>query len=357
MKKTQLKNRVAELYLSGMIGLLFFFYIQLTFATNQIATELKILPYFEAEGEIESGVRVELLAWPSADKVLFGTYINSHLDDDPKYCSEKNPRPDCTKPTFDKTKIFHLYNLITRKTEFNIKNQFYSAQLDAFQNHQSYTYRRCPADKNSKPKVGYSFRYARLKPADGCIREEWSKINKPSSFSYISADGKVLPLDDYVDKSNLPFWAWIDWLNVYVLGPLDSKGYTDDSPTTVNLLSLDGKLNSIVLGQHQLSSIRPTRAGVIAITYPTSNFPVPNENTGLTLWHKQNRYKVADGEHIQNVEVSPNGCHVAYLVPRQVKEVRNSHLQDITYSKLRVINVCEGFGVTEDTNPFALSKN
>lgn len=319
-------------------------------------TTVKLLPYFEAESELDSTDGDELLIWVTPDKVIFGTFINSHLVDDPSYCGDINPRPDCTKPTFDRTKNFLLFDLTNRKTEFNIKNKFYQKQLDAFEQHQSYDFRRCPYDKEYKPNQAFRTRYIRLKSNDGCIREEYDS-KKIDQIFYVRPDGKSIPLEDSTDKDNIRFWAWIDWLNVYILGTHISLTTSSDSagksivisPSTARLFTLDGKLKFVELGGHALSEMRPTRAGMIAGVDVYSNVEI--EKRGLTLWHDGKRYKIADSAY--KTEVSPDGCHVAYLATRRVNEMRNGILRDITYSKLRVIDVCVGFAVEKDANPFA----
>jgi hypothetical protein len=324
-------------------------------AEKLTATEIKILPFIEAEGELDSSDGDELLIWATANKVLFGTYVNSQLVNDPKYCGKDNPRPDCKKLTFDRTKILMVFDISNKKTTFNIKNEFYDSQLELFNQHLNWDTYGC-LNEEREGAVGF----IALKEKDGCIKDvEIDKIKHIHKFSYVRPDGKNFDILERPFGDELRFWTWIDWLKVYLLRNFVSYSTTRkgngesyvSSPSSVILLSpTTGKFDFIEVGENAFSGATITRAGLIASLGAYTK--IPKDQQGLTLIHKNNRYKLAKEELINNTAVSPDGCHVAYLVPKRVDEMRNGYLQDIIYSKLRVIDVCKGFGVAKAANHF-----
>ncbi|HSH96835.1 MAG: hypothetical protein ACAH07_09610 [Methylophilaceae bacterium] len=330
--------------------------ISLVHADQQTETQIKILPFIEADGELDSGKGDELLAWATPEKVIFGTYVNSHFSD--PSCNSQNPRSECKKPTFEKTKILMVFDISTKQTTFNIKNEFQESQLELFNQKLFWDDYSCPYEKKIGSKSNTT--YLALKPKDGCIKEIADDKNVVHKYSYVRPDGKNFFILERQFHDEIRFWSWIDWLKMYLLRTsvtysttTDGKGgsYTVSSPSSFILLSPNtGKFSFIDVGENSFSGATVTRAGVIAELGSYTN--IPKEKQGLTLIHENQRYKIAEEEFIGYTAVSPDGCHVAYLASRRVKEIRNGYNDDIDYSKLRVIDVCEGFGVARDANPF-----
>lgn len=338
------------------ISLLLAISISSTHAENLTTTELKILPYVEAEGELDSMDGDAKLTWISPNKILFGTSVHSGFSD--PSCSKKNPRVECPKATFDRTKIFMVFDTSYKKTTFNIKNEFYDSQLELFNQHRYWDYSGCP-NMSREGTIGY----IPLKENDGCIKEvEIDNVKYIRKFSYVRPDGKNFDLLERQFGDELRSWAWIDWLKAYLLRTSVSLSTTSEgngksyisSPSKVILLSpSSGKFDFVEIGEHEFSGATATRAGIIVYLDSNINNKIGEERQGLTLIKSNKNYIIARQKSINNTAVSPDGCHIAYLVPRRVDEMRNGYLQDIIYSKLRVIDVCEGFSVDKNANPFA----
>jgi hypothetical protein len=123
-------------------------------------------------------------------------------------------------------------------------------------------------------------------------------------------------------STNYSFAHWIDWLGAYMIA--DSA----NAIGTLKILTPDGKLILVEMGElAQLA--RPTRAGIVAAKNSG------NSDSGLRVLYQGQKIKITDGT-VMASEVSPDGCKVAY----------------VTNQKLRVIDVCDIFGVAPDTNPF-----
>lgn len=338
------------------ISLLLAISISSTHAENLTTTELKILPYVEAEGELDSMDGDAKLTWVSPNKVLFGTSVHSGFSD--PSCSKKNPRFECPKATFDRTKIFMVFDTSYKKTTFNIKNEFYDSQLELFNQHRYWDYSGCP-NMNRDGAIGY----IPLKENDGCIKEvEVDNVKHIRKFSYVRPDARSFDILERQWGDELRSWAWIDWLKAYLLRTTVSFSTTSEgngksyvsSPSKVILLSpSSGKFDFVEIGEHEFSGATLTRAGIIVYLDSNINNKIGGERQGLTLIRSNKNYTIATQKWINKTAVSPDGCHVAYLVPRRVDEMRNGYLQDIIYNKLRVIDVCEGFSVDKNANPFA----
>lgn len=343
-------------FLKVLICILLLCNVSLAQAEQYVETSLKILPYIEAEGELDSSEGDALLTWATPNKVLFGTSVHSGFSD--PSCSTKNPRFECPKATFDRTKSFMVFDISNKKTTFNIKNEFYDSQLELFNQHRYWDYSGCP-NMSREGTIGY----IPLKENHGCIKEvEVDNVKHIRKFSYVRPDGKNFDILERQWGDELRSWAWIDWLKAYLLRTGVSLSITSEgngksyvsSPSSVILLSpSSGKFNFVDVGEHEFSATTATRAGVIVYLDSNVNTKREEEWQGLTLIRNNKKYTIARQKSINNTAVSPDGCHVAYLLPRRVDEMRNGYLQDIIYSKLRVIDVCEGFDVAKDANPFA----
>jgi hypothetical protein len=345
---------------SAFLKVLFCIFLQCNILSAQaeqnVGTSLKILPYIEAEGELDSSDGDAKLTWVSPNKVLFGTSVHSGFSD--PSCSTKNPRFECPKATFDRTKIFMVFDISDKKTTFNIKNEFYDNQLELFNQHRYWDYSGCP-NMSREGTIGY----IPLKENDGCIKEvEVDKVKHIRKFSYVRPDGKSFDILERPFGDNLRSWVWIDWLKAYLLRTGVSLSSTSEgngswyvsSPSSIILLSpTSGKFNFVEVGEHEFSGATATRAGVIVYLDSNINNKIEEGKQGLTLIRNNKNYTITKGKWINQTAVSPDGCHVSYLVPRRVYEMRSGYLQDIIYSKLRVIDVCTEFNVAKDANPFA----
>ena len=345
------------LFLLKCLSFFILFYGPSLHAENQTRTELKILPYVEAEGELDSMDGDEKLTWVSPNKVLFGTSGNS-LFSDPS-CNTKNPRLECRKPTLDRTKIFMIFDITNRKTIFNIKNEFYDKQLELFNQQRYWDTDGCP-NLSREGVIGYR----PLRDIDGCIKETESDANKGKGirkFFYVQPNGKSYDLIESTSIYEFRFWSWIDWLKVYLFRTDLSPSATSEgsqssvrSPSSVILLSPDsGKFKFVEVGANDFSGATITRAGLMVYLDSNVNTKLDPEKQGLTLIQGNKRYLIAKEKSINTTAVSPDGCHVAYLSPRRVNEMRNGYLADVIYHKLRIIDICEAFGVAIDANPYA----
>jgi hypothetical protein len=188
-----------------------------------------------------------------------------------------------------------------------------------------------------------------------------------TSYTYVRADGKKIHLKDRPYDDDLGFSVWIEWVNTYVLRQNNSLATTSNgngpssiiSESTALLLSPKGELKTIEMGENSFSLTRPTRAGMLAVTGGYSK--VEKEKQGLTLWREGKRYKIAEGSIILDIEVAPDGCRVAYFVMRPAKEMlhgvngvglKGESVYRKELSKLRVMDICEGFNVSKKANPF-----
>lgn len=324
-------------------------------AENQKSTEQKILPYVEAEGELDSMDGDAKLTWVSPYKVLFGTSVHSGFRD--PSCSTKNPRFECPKATFDRTKIFMVFDISNNKTTFNIKNEFNDKQLELFNQQRYWDTDGCP-NLSKEGVIGYR----PLRENDGCIKVVVSdKVNHDRKFSYVQPNGKSFDLIESSSIYEFQFWSWIDWLKVYLfrtdLSPSTTsevnQSYVRSKSSVVLLSTISGKFKFVDIGENELSAATITRAGLMVYLDSNVNSKLDPEKQGLTLVQGNKLYLIAKEKWINNTAVSTDGCHVAYLSPRLVNEMRNGYLADVIYHKLRVIDICEGFGIARDANPFA----
>jgi len=337
------------------INLFFAISISSAHADKLTATEIKILPYIEAEGELDSMDGDAILTWVSPNKVLFGTSGNSGFSD--PSCNTKNPRLECRKPTFDRTKIFMVFDISNKKTTFNIKNEFYDKQLELFNQQRYWDTDGCP-NLGKEGRVGYR----PLRESDGCIKEVTSdKADHVRKFSYVQPNGKSFDLIESSSIYEFRFWSWIDWLKVYLfrtdLSPSTTsevnQSYVRSTSSVVLLSPISGKFKFVEVGANDFSGATITRAGLMVYLDSNVNTKLDPEKQGLTLIQGNKRYLIAKEKSINITAGSPDGCHVAYLSPRRVNEMRSGYLADVIYHKLRVIDICEGFAIARDANPFA----
>jgi hypothetical protein len=101
------------------------------------------------------------------------------------------------------------------------------------------------------------------------------------------------------------------------------------------------------MGEYSLTHARPTRAGMVAAKNLPDNGTFVTKVYGLYLWRDGQQYQITEG-NVTKTEVSPDGCKVAFYAEHK------NILSRGRIAKLRVIDVCEGFGVAKDANPFAL---
>lgn len=341
-----------HIYLLGLYCICPLITISATNAAEPTASIEKLLPYQEADVELDSIDGDEFLTWASPTKVIFGNYYNSHVRD--PSCETDKPHIECPKIAFDRHKVLMMFDIHSQKITFNIKNQFHQKQMRELERTLSNNYTECPYYKGLDKRA----RHKKLKAADGCLSEEgWienDRITKKSTVFYVDANGKQTQIKESAAFESIPSWAWIDWFDAYILGTgISYDDNAEESETTItNFFSpQQRKLVPITArkGRFRISNIRLTRAGVIANTYSQST---SLESSAVTLWHGTKRYVIARSKNM--LEVSPDGCHIAYLVrTKRVDEMRLGVLRDVVYSKLRVTNVCKAFNVKQDANPFS----
>lgn len=213
--------------------------------------------------------------------------------------------------------------------------------------------KQCPNDNEPLP-IPPQYSLAQLLKAEhGCIRESFSQASFPRAmhYTYFKADGQkielAVPTYDTLGPNR-----WIDWLSAYMFGDsvtinaTNNRDFIPVNTPTIKLLSPEGAFKLVDIGEFGLTNTRPTRAGVVAaINLPESGAFGPRNN-GLYLWQGRQKQQITEG-NVDSIGVSPDGCKVAYC-----SRIRNVMSRKIQNCKLRVIDVCEGFGVNKDANPF-----
>lgn len=205
---------------------------------------------------------------------------------------------------------------------------------------------KCPTDE--RPVSTVKRKHVFLKPEHGCLEGPFSFYGaEDGEWVFFGSDGKKhqlnIPRRDGVGRT-----IWIDWMGTYLLGDsvvkeLSNSGDFNSNVNTPNLrlLNPDGRLLVVPINEWSVTKARPTRAGVIAHWGPAGN-------QGLYIWRNDGIVRVADGGGGDAIEVSPDGCKVAYFA---------DHKPDLFDKKfyvnrLRVLDVCKELGVARDANPF-----
>lgn len=186
-----------------------------------------------------------------------------------------------------------------------------------------------------------------LKTEHGCISEVRSLDYQSYTYSYFRADGQKLDFQLALPSDDIGYGIWVNWLNAYVLGDyvtMSTSGGIPVNTPTIKLFTPEGKLKLVDM-EFGLTHARPTRAGMVAAKNLLESGAFVTKTYGLYLWTDGLKYQITEGT-VDKAEVSPDGCKVAFFVSQRNRLSRGSN------ARLRVIDVCEGFGVAKDANPF-----
>ncbi|NOT15659.1 MAG: hypothetical protein HOP21_08830 [Methylotenera sp.] len=349
-------------------------------ADSNTFEQRKILPYLEAEGEVPSFGAASMV-WLNSEKIIFTTFASSE-----SYRREE--LADKVIHHFDAGSQVVTFNVNTKMTEFYKKGKFFNlkdgvitivlkdvivkgASSENYKellkgplgNEVSETYyqekqmtkpiKQCPNDNEPLPTPPQYSLAQPLKAEHGCIRESFSQASFPRAmhYTYFRVDGQKIELE-MPTYDELGPYRWIDWLNAYLFGDsvtMDISNSRDQIPintATVKLLSPLGGFKLVEMGEFGFTKVRPTRAGMVAAKNLPESGAFGPRNNGLYLWQGRQKQQITEG-NVDNAEVSPDGCKVAYC-----SRIRNVISRKIQNCKLRVIDVCEGFGVNNDANPF-----
>jgi len=201
---------------------------------------------------------------------------------------------------------------------------------------------KCPSDPGPPPPKAIHYM---LRPEHGCLQYPGDNDNKNDHWVYFRSDGKRIELD--VPKIDMWAGKRIPWFGVYMakdsIGKVTS---TDgDRSKTVTMMKPDGTLLTIPMNDFNWYNARPTRAGMIASKVFFKQSP---ELDGMYLLRGNDLIQIVKGIVAVNVlEVSPDGCHVAFSWTWRGASNRDY--------KIRVIDVCRDLGVSPDANPFNTS--
>jgi hypothetical protein len=340
------------------------------------AVQRKILPYLEAEGETTTVIYKPNIAWISPEKVMFGSDVKSSDN------SIENLE-DTSIKFLNKTRQVQLFDIAAIKTEIYKNGQFLSYEDGVVtialkkvrsKNSSAESYdellkgplgeevpitlyhskavklqKQCPMDNETSAPERTSIRL--LRTEHGCIRVPYPFNNNSDPHTYFRADGQKMNLP-IPAGDQIGFAIWIDWLKAYVLGDNvtvnigRTAGVPKNTPT-IKLFYPTGELKLIEMGEYSLTHARPTRAGMVAAKNLPDNGTFVTKVYGLYLWRDGQQYQITEG-NVTKAEVSPDGCKVAFYAEHK------NLLSRGRIAKLRVIDVCEGFGVAKDANPFAL---
>jgi hypothetical protein len=340
------------------------------------SVQRKILPYLEAEGQVNA--RNLQVRWVSPDKVVYQTSLEYKDSSIENY-------PDKGIIHVDQQEQVQLFDTGAKKTEFHTKGHLRSfedgiativltqiisksptvqsydellqgplgeeAPLTKYQSKELKVQKFCPNDNDIIAPKPTTFRL--LKPEHGCIRAPWPLDNNSNgTHTYFRADGQKvnfhIPAYDTIG-----FGIWVDWLQAYILGDNVTKSVGGRIPNaaintpTIKVFYPSGELKLIEMGEYSLTHARPTRAGMVAAKNLPDNGTFVKQVNGLFLWRDGQQYQITEG-NITKAEVSPDGCKVAFYAEHK------NILSRGRSANLRVIDVCEGFGVAKDANPFAL---
>jgi hypothetical protein len=181
-----------------------------------------------------------------------------------------------------------------------------------------------------------------LKAEHGCLQFPDNDASPEKHVVYFRKDGKMLELN--VPRPDISAHRWIEWLGAYLLSEDVIRGANASGHRNqvVPLMKPDGKLLIIPMNEWDLSNVRPTRAGMVVSRWLPD---FSKDLDGIYLWGSSGWLQLAEGYVKPGyLEVSPDGCHVAYFWKWRYAAEKTI--------RLRVIDVCRGMGVSADANPF-----
>lgn len=212
----------------------------------------------------------------------------------------------------------------------------------------------CPNDAASSR--GYPHM---LRSEHGCLLDTSgaSLTSWDTPWVYFRSDGKriVLPL---FKSDGLIGIEWINWLNAYLLGSAGVAEHVEPggviaNKSVVKLMKPDGAVLAVPMNEWGLHLIRPTRAGMIATKLFDER--TPSNYNGIYLWREGEVIQIAEGDvnlsGLARVSVGPDGCQVAYALNEQRHLLWGGSISGDP-DRLRVIDICKGFNLSLDTNPF-----
>lgn len=224
--------------------------------------------------------------------------------------------------------------------------------------------RRCPTDPRPYPPENTShieLRKGRNKPADGCIQTP-NHHTYDGDWTYFRNDEKEVKLPVPYGDELEPYGTWVSWLNTYLMGNALQPSYgrgkrsgggdgTSNSPT-FKLLKPDGGLLILPPEEWGLNNAQPTRAGMaFSLDLPRN----PSDHSGLYLSRDGEMVQIAEGCYIKSstgTSLSPDGCKIAFRC-RQPKPSWPPKIGgNFPPENLRVVDVCKGYHLAPDANPF-----
>lgn len=334
----------------------------------------KILPYIEAEGQADAW-KLQV-RWIDPDKVIYQTSVKFNDNSVEDY-------PDKSILHIDQQGLVQIFDTVTKKSVFHQKGQLRSFEdgvativitqiypknssaqryeellqgplgkelpVTKYQSKELKLQKFCPNDNEIIAPKPTTFRL--LKPEHGCIRAPWPIDNDSNgTHTYFRADGQKINFQ-VPAYDTIGFGIWIDWLQAYILGDNVTKHAGGRVPNaaintpTIKIFYPSGELKLIEVGEFSLTHARPTRAGMVAAKNRPDNGAFVTQVNGLYLWRDGQQYQITEG-NVTKAEVSPDGCKVAFYAEQK------NLLSRGTSANLRVVDVCEGFSVAKDANPF-----
>ena len=184
-----------------------------------------------------------------------------------------------------------------------------------------------------------------LRAGQGCLYHPGTWSTRNEKWTYFRIDGSRATLE--AARSDVGFSQWIEWLGAHMLNTYTSKGVVQPGPDPrLFLFWPDGVAKELPKNDAYFAifsvaqNIRPTRAGLV-LNSPGRD--PPRSDDGVFIWRNNEALQIAEGL-ISVIEVSPDGCRVAFLV-------RPSSLNELG-ERLRIVNLCKVFGVLPDANPY-----
>lgn len=342
--------------------------------------ERKILPYIQAKGGT-ANKRVMSLGWANANEVLYLASYTLHAD------GAKERLPDKFIEHLDRQYKVNLFNIASKESMFYrngrllnvtsgiattlVKHEMFETEPRGFSyelmvgpvgadvsmvettiygKRDNTRYQQCPGyEEIFKAKRFY---IRRLKPEHGCVLQPSALYPNKDPHIYLRANGEEtalpIPADDDVGNAR-----WIDWLGAYLLGDTVTAlvgGPVPNVPIntpTLKLLYPTGELKLVNMGEFSLIHAVPTRAGMVAASNGPDNGLLIRPANGLVLWRNGHQYRITEGK-VHRTAVSPDGCKVAFYAEKKPIFAVSGDIY------LRVIDVCKGFDVAADANPFSM---
>ena len=289
-------------------------------ADSSVVEQRKILSYLEADGEVTNTTYGAYVAWLSADKVIYGSTINSSAN------SIENSSETSIKHHDDSSYV-QIFSIDTNKTEFYRKGLFLGFEDGVIsillktvtsKNSLVASYRellrgalgqevkeivyksppqiKCLTDNES---LSRPTSILLLKPEHGCIRVP-NSANKLGVWSYFRTDGEKIDLS-VSEGDILGGGRWIDWLKLYLMGDFvtmsvsNSRDQIPINTATIKLLSPQGQLKFVEMGEFGLTHARPTRAGMVAAKKRADSGVFVQQKNGLFLWRDGQHYQISEG--------------------------------------------------------------